>query len=244
LFCKDSSFPDHENDFCYSAIVEKYCNNIKSLLPVLVFFSFLAGIVPIIIGEDFHLDPELLNKAEQKYGKSARLLLVAWENLITSDSSQNDLEKLERANQFLNQVEYIEDIYHWGQKDYWATPIEFLVTKGGDCEDYTIAKYFTLKAMGVAEEKLNLTYVKSLTYNVHHMVLTYYSSPGSEPLVLDNIETEIRPASQRQDLLPIYSFNGTGLWLAKQREKGKFAGNSSRLQRWQELMLRMSTGNL
>ena len=224
--------------------MDKYSNKIKSLLPVLIFFSFLTGLVPLIIGEDFHLDPELLNKAEQKYGKSARLLLVSWENLITSDTSQNDLEKLERANQFLNQVEYIEDIYHWGQKDYWATPIEFLVTTGGDCEDYTIAKYFTLKAMGVAEEKLNLTYVKALTYNVHHMVLTYYSTPGSEPLVLDNIETEIRPASQRQDLLPIYSFNGTGLWLAKQREKGKFAGSSSRLQRWQDLMLRMSAGNL
>ena len=244
MFCKDSCFSDYENAFCYSAIVDKYSNKIKSLLPVLIFFSFLTGLVPLIIGEDFHLDPELLNKAEQKYGKSARLLLVSWENLITSDTSQNDLEKLERANQFLNQVEYIEDIYHWGQKDYWATPIEFLVTNGGDCEDYTIAKYFTLKAMGVAEEKLNLTYVKALTYNVHHMVLTYYSTPGSEPLVLDNIETEIRPASQRQDLLPIYSFNGTGLWLAKQREKGKFAGSSSRLQRWQDLMLRMSAGNL
>ena len=221
----------------------KYSKKVRISLPVLIFLSVLIGIVPIIIGEVFHLDPEILNKAEQKYGKSARTLLVTWENLITTDTSQNDREKLEKVNQFFNQVEYIEDIYHWGQKDYWATPIEFLVTFGGDCEDYTIAKYFTLKAMGISDEKLNLTYVKALTYNVHHMVLTYYSTPGSEPLVLDNIVTEFLPASQRQDLLPIYSFNGTGLWLAKERGKGKFAGSSSRLQRWQDLMLRMSAGS-
>jgi len=224
--------------------VGQYSNKVRISLPVFIFFSILVGIVPIIIGEVFHLDPEFLNKVEQKYGNSARTLLVKWENLITSDTSQNDREKLEKVNNFFNQVDYVEDINHWGQKDYWATPIEFLVTFGGDCEDYTIAKYFTLKAMGVADDKLNLTYVKSLTYNVHHMVLTYYSTPGSEPLVLDNIVTDIRPASERKDLLPIYSFNGTGLWLAKERGKGKFAGSSSRLQRWQDLMRRMSAGNI
>ncbi|MBW2470528.1 MAG: transglutaminase-like cysteine peptidase [Deltaproteobacteria bacterium] len=225
-------------------MVDKYSNKIRISLPVLIFFAILIGIVPVIIGEVFRLDPELLKKAEQKYGPSARSLLVSWEKLIISDTSNNDLQKLEKVNNFFNQVEYIEDIYHWGQKDYWATPVEFLVTFGGDCEDYTIAKYFTLKAMGVEEEKLNLTYVKALTYNVHHMVLTYYSTPGSEPLVLDNIEKDIRPASQRSDLLPIYSFNGTGLWLAKERGRGKFTGSSSRLQRWQDLMSRISAGNM
>ena len=201
-------------------------------------------VVPIINGQSFHLDTELLNKAEQKYGKPARSLLVAWEDLIISDNSQTDLEKLEKVNQFFNQMEFVDDIDHWGEKDYWATPIEFLGTQGGDCEDFTIAKYFTLKAMGIEEEKLNLTYVKALNYNVHHMVLTYFSTPGSEPLVLDNIVTDINSASQRKDLLPIYSFNGTGLWLAKQRGKGRLAGSSSRLQRWQDLVQRMSEDNL
>ena len=201
-------------------------------------------IASIINGQNFRLDSELLSKAEQKYGKSARLRLVAWENLIITDNSQTELEKLEKVNQFFNQMEFVEDIDHWGNKDYWATPIEFLGTQGGDCEDFTIAKYFTLKAMGIEEEKLNLTYVKALTYNVHHMVLTYFSTPGSEPLVLDNIVADIKPASQRRDLLPIYSFNGTGLWLAKQRGRGKLAGSSSRLKRWQDLVQRMSKDNL
>ena len=222
----------------------KHTNKIEYSFFFLIFISLLVVVVPIINGQSFHLDTELLNKAEQKYGKPARSLLVAWEDLIISDNSQTDLEKLEKVNQFFNQMEFVDDIDHWGEKDYWATPIEFLGTQGGDCEDFTIAKYFTLKAMGIEEEKLNLTYVKALNYNVHHMVLTYFSTPGSEPLVLDNIVTDINSASQRKDLLPIYSFNGTGLWLAKQRGRGKLAGSSSRLQRWQDLVQRMSEDNL
>jgi predicted transglutaminase-like cysteine proteinase len=224
--------------------VVKYTHKIKYSLFFLFCVLFLALIVPISKGKNFHLDTELLNKAEQKYGKSARSRLTAWEDLIVSDNSQTDLEKLEKVNQFFNMMEFVDDIDHWRVKDYWATPIEFIGTQGGDCEDFTIAKYFTLKAMGIKDEKLNLTYVKSITYNVHHMVLAYYSSPGSEPLILDNIVKDIHPASKRTDLLPIYSFNGTGMWLAKQRGKGKLAGSSSQLQRWQDLLQRMSEDNL
>jgi len=229
--------------FCYSAIVVKRTDKIEYSLLALIFFSFLIGIVPTITGENFHLDPEFLNKAELKYGKDARVLLVAWEDIIIQDNSQTDLEKLKRVNNFFNQMEFVADIIHWGQNDYWATPIEFLGTRGGDCEDFAIAKYFTLKAMGIEEEKLNLTYVKALNYNVPHMVLTYYSKPDADPLVLDSLEEEIKPAPQRTDLIPIYSFNGTGLWLAKQRGRGSLAGSSSRLQRWQDLIQRMSEGN-
>ena len=233
-----------ERVFPLLSIVIKNTNKIEYSLPFLIFLSFLVFIVPIINGQSFHLDAELLNRAEQKYGKSARLRLVAWEDLIISDNSKTDREKLEKVNDFFNQMEYVEDIVHWGQKDYWATPIEFLGTQAGDCEDYTIAKYFTLKAMGVEDEKLNLTYVKAITYGVHHMVLAYYPIPGGVPLILDNYVTDIHPATERTDLLPIYSFNGTSLWLAKQRGKGKLAGSSSRLKRWQDVMQKMSEDNL
>ena len=219
-------------------------NKIRYLFFFLICLVLAGTISPLISGNNFHLSPEFLDKAENKYGKSARLRLSAWEELIVSDTSSTDQEKLEKVNRFFNQMEYIEDIVHWNENDYWATPIEFLGTQGGDCEDFTIAKYFTLKAMGIADEKLNLTYVKALTYNVHHMVLAYYGSPGSEPLILDNLIDEILPGSQRKDLLPVYSFNGTGLWLAKERGKGKLAGSSSRLKRWQDLVARMSEDDL
>lgn len=205
----------------------------------LFFVALLAIAVPVFTGENFHLDSEMLDRAEKKYGTDARNRLLEWETLISEDKSESDIEKLEKVNRFFNQLEFVDDIDHWGEKDYWATPVEFLASHGGDCEDFSIAKYFTLQAMGVPEEKLNLTYVKALQYNVHHMVLTYFSTPGTEPLVLDNIVGIIKPASERTDLIPIYSFNGTGLWLAKQRGRGKLAGGSSRLQRWQDLLDRM-----
>ncbi|MBI4206399.1 MAG: transglutaminase-like cysteine peptidase [Betaproteobacteria bacterium] len=109
----------------------------------------------------------------------------------------------------------MDDIIHWGKEDYWATPIEFLSTNAGDCEDFSIAKYFTLRALGVPDDRLRLTYVKELVqYNQAHMVVAYFPSPDAEPLVLDNINKTIQPASARSDLLPVYSFNGSNLWLA------------------------------
>jgi len=202
----------------------------------------IAG--PVITGGSFRIDRGILDQAEKKYGKDARARLIAWEDLIREDTSSSDREKLEKVNQFHNQMIFVDDMRHWGQEDYWATPIEFLASHGGDCEDFSIAKYFTLKAMGVNEEKLNLTYVKAIQYNMHHMVMTYYSTPGAEPLVLDNLVESIKPGSQRTDLMPIFSFNGTGLWLAKERGRGKLAGSSSRVKRWRDLLEKMSQNKL
>jgi predicted transglutaminase-like cysteine proteinase len=145
------------------------------------------------------------------------------------------MEKLAKVNSFFNKLSYAEDIDLWGLQDYWATPIEFLCRGAGDCEDYAIAKYFTLKALGVLEEKLKITYVKALEQNRSHMVLAYYNHPGDEPLILDNLIDSIKPASQRTDLSPIFSFNGSGLWMAQQRNT-----SGVRLKKWDELMRKMS----
>ncbi|MFX5464767.1 transglutaminase-like cysteine peptidase, partial [Acinetobacter baumannii] len=77
-----------------------------------------------------------------------------------------------------------EDV--WGQRDYWATPIEFLTKNAGDCEDYAIAKYYTLSKMGISIDKLRLAYVKAIRLQQAHMILTYYESSQQEPLILDN----------------------------------------------------------
>lgn len=131
---------------------------------------------------------------------------------------------------------------HWKKSDYWATPVEFLSTGGGDCEDFSLAKYFTIKALGVPEKKINMTYVKAIKLNQAHMVVTYYSTPRAIPLVLDNLVADILPATKRKDLIPVYSFNGSGLWLAKSRGKGQKVGSSARLKRWTNLLNRMPKG--
>lgn len=196
-------------------------------------------VLPVFTGESFVINERTLKKAEDQYGPSARKRLLDWQDLIKTENG-NNLEKLEKVNRFMNKISFISDALHWGKDDYWATPVEFLASDGGDCEDFAIAKYFTLIKLGIAENQLTLTYVKALRLNQAHMVLTYYPAPGKEPLVLDNLINTIEPSSKRTDLLPVYSFNGAGLWLAKQRNKGKLIGDSSRLKRWQGMLDRMT----
>lgn len=179
-----------------------------------------------------------------KYGSSAAERLQDWHNLLQSTElkASSDQEKLERVNDFFNQMQFISDLDHWGEMDYWATPVEFLVTEGGDCEDFAIAKYLTLRHLGVPTDKLRITYVKALTINQAHMVLTYYTSPDAEPSILDNLKPDILPASQRDDLIPVYSFNGDNLWLSKElRGRGQLVGSSERIKRWKDLQERMTS---
>ncbi|WP_439133660.1 transglutaminase-like cysteine peptidase [Pseudomaricurvus sp.] len=179
---------------------------------------------------------------EQRYDKAARLRVEAWHRLMieaSANKESSDLDRAELANDFFNKLEWVDDLEHWGKKDYWATPLEMLATNGGDCEDFSVAKYFTLNESGVDNEKLRITYVKALDYNQAHMVLAYYPTPEAEPLILDNINKTILPASQRNDLVPIYSFNAEGLWLAKFRER-KLPNSGKSLPQWKSLNERIA----
>jgi predicted transglutaminase-like cysteine proteinase len=160
----------------------------------------------------------------------------------------DEKKKLEAVNTYFNFIQYRKDIAHWGIEDYWATPLEFVVSGAGDCEDFAVSKYFTLLELGVPDEKMLIMYVKFLgndtTYAQAHMVLLYYDTPQAVPLVLDNINKEILPGDKRPDLQPIYGFNGTGLWQAKELGKGNKIGNATDLKRWSELMDRMKSGQI
>jgi predicted transglutaminase-like cysteine proteinase len=188
------------------------------------------------------LSERALDRVEEQHGTEAKQRVSQWRTLLRRQGltqSFTDSEQLSQANDFFNLVEWVSDLEHWGREDYWATPIETLATNGGDCEDFSIGKYFSLKEVGVRSDRLRISYVKSLEYNQAHMVLAYYSSPGAEPLILDNINKTILPASQRPDLLPIYSFNGDSLWLAKSRGKKISTKNGLALPQWQGLAERM-----
>lgn len=190
-----------------------------------------------------HLDPRVVSSAERKFGAAARERLEQWQRLMDSSRGKSETAKLTLVNDFFNQVPFVSDFDHWGKSDYWATPVEMLATNGGDCEDFSIGKYFTLLSLGVPIDKLKITYVKTRDpnpINQAHMVLTYYSSQDAIPLVLDNLIPEIKPASQRQDLTPVYSFNGAGLWLARERGEGKrVQGGSNNIGLWRDLLARM-----
>jgi len=184
---------------------------------------------------------KLAKQAGSVYGAGAEKRILAWRKLINDSQSLSIVEQLTKVNSFFNQMEFVDDMTLWGKEDYWATPIEFLGMQAGDCEDFTIAKYFTLRELGVPDEKLRLVYVKALKLNQHHMVLAYYHKPTSIPVLLDNLDKELKPASKRNDLLPIYSFNAENLWLSKEKGRGVLVGGSSRLSLWTDLNNRFNT---
>lgn len=150
-------------------------------------------------------------------------------------------QKLEAVNAFFNRVPFVSDQEHWGQPDYWATPLEFVASGGGDCEDFSIAKFFVLRVFGVPAEELRLMYAKALSLNQAHMVLLYLESPDAMPKVLDNLNGEVLPGNERPDLVPVYSFNGEGLWRARAFDKGvRLKRGESGVDLWQDLVVRMS----
>ncbi|MEJ2417806.1 MAG: transglutaminase-like cysteine peptidase [Exilibacterium sp.] len=194
------------------------------------------------LGQYLGVSEHLLSEVEKHYGAEARQRLVDWLLLMENTNTRPDAveqQKLESANTFFNRVNWVSDKEHWGKEDYWATPVETLATNGGDCEDFSIGKYFTLKDTRVESDKLRITYVKSLELNQAHMVLAYYPSPDAEPLILDNINKTILPASKRTDLLPIYSFSGGSLWLAQSRGRKLKANSMKTLPQWRDLNLRL-----
>ncbi|RUR16884.1 hypothetical protein ELY21_12260 [Legionella sp. km535] len=182
---------------------------------------------------------EKIHQMELKSQGDIKKRFRAWGNLIKDFENKSEDIKLEKVNSFFNQFNYESDLQSQGVDDYWKSPEEFIIDGGGDCEDFAIIKYFTLIALGVPTERLRITYVTSLKLNQAHMVLSYYPTPEAEPLILDSLEPDIMRASKRKDLKPIYSFNGEGLWLAKQRGQSSFMGQSNGLGKWDELMKRM-----
>jgi predicted transglutaminase-like cysteine proteinase len=165
--------------------------------------------------------------------------IADWHALIREKRHVSEMEKLESVNSFFNQLEFVDDLAHWGRKDYWSTPQEMLASNGGDCEDFATAKYFTLLQLDVPDDNMRLTYVKALQLKQPHMVLSYYPEPNADPLILDSLIKRILSASERPDLIPVYSFNGKGLWLAKKQNSERLGG-AERLSLWQDLQTRFS----
>ncbi|WP_137889242.1 transglutaminase-like cysteine peptidase [Pseudomonas sp. 2FE] len=183
----------------------------------------------------------ILRKAEKRYGRlsPATDRLLSWGDLIESSRHLPEMEKLKAVNRYFNRhVRFSGDIALWKQDDYWATPIETLVKGAGDCEDFSLAKYFTLRQLGVPEEKLRIVYAKVLKLNQAHMVMTYYSTPTAEPLVLDNLIYSILPASERQDLSLLYAFDAKGLYFVREEGLERF-GDTEHLPYWQALLKKM-----
>lgn len=185
-------------------------------------------------------DVDRMTAAAQRAGPRAVAGVQALHQVMAAAMPLDDLGRLQAINQFYNRrILFRDDSVAWGQVDYWASPLETLNAGQGDCEDFAIAKYFSLVALGMPTAKLRLVYVRAQVGGPQgvvqaHMVLAYHASPDAEPLILDNLLSEIRPASRRPDLAPVFSFNGDGLW---QGVGSQTAGDPvARLSRWREAL--------
>lgn len=183
--------------------------------------------------------------AMERYGQRAADIVVAWRKMMDDSRGLSEAEKLTAVNTFFNRrLLFEDDILVWKQKDYWATPLEFIGQGAGDCEDYSIAKYMTLQMLGVPAEKIRMIYVRANIGGASqaHMVLGYFETPAGEPLILDNLIGSIRPAGSRTDLSPVFSFNAQGLWVAGQAASS--GDPTARLSRWRDVLDRMKQDGL
>lgn len=193
--------------------------------------------------ESYLRQQTLRDQLQATYGAAILPRIDQWLATLKRQESMAERSKIESVNNFFNQLIYVPDQRLWGKDDFWARPLEFLGARGGDCEDYSLAKYYTLMELGVAEEKLRLVYVKALDYNQFHMVLAYYPTKKSDPLVLDNIKAALYPASKRPDLFPVYSFDAKSLWIMNQRKETQLVGDADRLKLWTDYRSRIGNGN-
>ncbi len=198
-------------------------------LKVLILLSLLFTIT--VYAEKPYVEKQLLEKIGKKYKVFAKKRFFYLQQTLDENQGASDMEKLEAVNEFFNSVRYSSDMKVYKKKDYWATPWEFLGKDKGDCEDYVISKYFALKYLGIDPKKLFFTYVRSTKFKQPHMVLTYFKTPRSEPLILDNNNRKIFPASKRKDLTPIYNFNGEILQKGNKKKKSH--------KKWDQLKLNM-----
>ena len=186
-------------------------------------------------------ESRIQQSVQAKYGQRGAQAVTRWLTMMSQQRSLPESQQLRAVNNFWNStVHGGEDRHVWKQADYWATPLETLGRRAGDCEDYVIGKYFSLIHMGVPAEKLRLIYVKARiggrgsSQSIAHMVLGYYATPDADPLVLDSLVGSISPASQRQDLTPVFSFNAQGIYVA-----GAAATSPDRIGHWRSLLSKM-----
>nr|WP_248281366.1 transglutaminase-like cysteine peptidase [Azoarcus sp. TTM-91] len=187
--------------------------------------------------------------ARERYGNAAEETVADWRRMMAQAQEADEVERLSRVNTFFNRrIAFEDDIVVWKQPDYWATPLETMGRAAGDCEDFAIAKYMSLRLLGIPAEKLRLIYVRARiggpqsTISQAHMVVGYFATPGGEPLVLDNLIGDVRPAARRTDLVPVFSFNSEGLWVGGAATSS--ADPTARLSRWRDVLERMRNEGL
>jgi predicted transglutaminase-like cysteine proteinase len=133
-----------------------------------------------------------------------------WQAFLDGVRGSNKWQQLIAVNRFMNGQRYVADTSNWGVIDYWASPGEFLA-RSGDCEDFAIAKFLSLKALGWTDDELRIVAVKDLQLGIGHAVLVAFH--GGKTWVLDNQTKEVVEIEAVRHYQPVFSINETSWWL-------------------------------
>ena len=133
-----------------------------------------------------------------------------WTNLLASLRDKDRLTQMREINRFVNQAAYRSDDENYGRVDYWATPTE-LFSRGGDCEDFALTKFFALRELGLDNRDIRLVVLQALDIGIPHAVLMV--RVAGETYILDNRTGEIVTAESALRYRPIYSVNEEYWWL-------------------------------
>ncbi len=144
----------------------------------------------------------------RRLGKPCRL--DHWARFLDTLRQAGPERQIASVNEFINANAFISDRDNWGMKDYWSAPGEFFA-KGGDCEDYVISKYLSLRRLGFRADDLRLVVLIDRKRRLAHAVLVV--DLDGRALVLDNLEDRVRPWSELPHYRPLYSLNEQAVWL-------------------------------
>lgn len=145
---------------------------------------------------------ELMSSLDQKPVQDWLLFL---DGLKTKSKS----EQIEAVNHYMNQIKFVTDINNYGSNDYWATPMEFFA-KGGDCEDYAMAKYISLRALGFSKDELRLVVVQDNVMHAPHAMIVAYNDGKAK--ILDNQNPAVLDSADITRYVPVYSISQLAWW--------------------------------
>jgi predicted transglutaminase-like cysteine proteinase len=134
---------------------------------------------------------------------------MAWLALLRGLKGAPRVEQVRKVHRFINRWTYRSDSDNYGRSDYWATPLEFL-RRSGDCEDYVIARYVSLRRLGIPPAQLRMVVVQDVRRGLPHAVLAVYL--GDDVWILDNLSEVALRQEQVGDYVPYYSVNESARW--------------------------------
>lgn len=161
-----------------------------------------------------YFDERHLIDAPCESSRFNRCHLAEWSRFLKGLANRSPMDQIVAVNARMNRKRYILDPKNYGVNDYWATPRQFL-ERHGDCEDYAIAKYMSLRALGFDASRLRIVVLKDMNLGLAHAVLVVYDA--GRAYVLDNQIKTVVPADRVYHYKPYYSINESYWWLHRTR---------------------------